>query len=263
MLVPPGTKVKLKTYDPDDTGSLRDEDEAETELNSHLKELSKLQKLLYAENKWSVLMILQGMDTSGKDGTIRNVMSGLTPLGVEVKAFKEPHEEELAHDFLWRVHQAAPRRGYIGIFNRSHYEDVVVVRVHEMVPRKVWKARYEQINQFEKMLVKNGTIILKFFLHISKAEQKERLEERLHDPTRFWKFSLKDVEERQYWPAYRQAYEDALTKCGTEWAPWHVVPADKKWYRNLVVARTLVETLKALDMKYPPPNLDLDKVVIK
>lgn len=262
MLVKPGSKVALKGYDPDDTGSCRLEEQAEKELQPLLGELSKLQKLLYAENQRSLLVILQGMDTSGKDGTIRNVMAGLTPLGVQVKAFKEPHEEELAHDFLWRVHQAVPRRGYIGIFNRSHYEDVLVVRVHELVPKKVWKARYDQINVFEKLLVKNGTIVLKFFLHISKAEQRQRLEERLHDPTRFWKFSLKDVEERRYWPAYRKAYEDALTKCSTKWAPWHIVPANKKWYRNLVVATTIVQTLRSLDMKYPPPSLDISKVVM-
>ncbi len=262
MLLKPGTKVSLKDYDPDDTGSYRSADEAEEETQALLTQLNKLQYLLYAENKRALLVVLQGMDTSGKDGTIRKVMGGLSPLGVEVKAFKAPHEEELAHDFLWRVHQAVPRKGYLGIFNRSHYEDVLVVRVHDLVPAKVWQARYKQINQFEKILVKNYVIILKFFLHISKAEQKRRLEERLNDPTRFWKFSLKDVQERKSWPAYRRAYEECLTRCGTRWAPWHLVPANNKWYRNLVVARAMVETLRRLDMKYPPPTLDLAKVVI-
>ena len=202
------------------------------------------------------------MDTSGKDGTIRHVMSGLSPLGVRVKAFKAPTEEELGHDFLWRVHKEVPRQGFIGIFNRSHYEDVLVVRVHELVPRKVWKSRYEQINDFEKLLVKNNVILLKFFLHISKSEQKARLEERLSDPTRYWKFSLADVKEREYWSVYRKAYEDVLTRCSTKWAPWHLVPANHKWYRNLVVAETIVDTLRALKMEYPSPSIDLSKVRI-
>jgi PPK2 family polyphosphate:nucleotide phosphotransferase len=263
MLVKPGTKVSLKDHDPDDTGSYQTADEAEKETAELTEELSKLQNLLYAEDRRALLIVLQGMDTSGKDGTIRHVMSGLTPLGVQVTAFKVPHEEELAHDFLWRVHQATPRRGYIGIFNRSHYEDVLVVRVHDLVPPRVWKARYDQINDFEKILVKNKTIILKFFLHISKKEQKERLQDRLQDPTRFWKFSLKDVEERRYWSAYLRAYEDCLSHCSTKWAPWYIVPADKKWYRNLVVARTVVQTLRDCKMEYPAPKLDLTKVVIK
>jgi PPK2 family polyphosphate:nucleotide phosphotransferase len=262
MLVKPGSKVSLKDYDPDDTDGYSSPDKAEGVLQEHIHELYKLQNLLYAENRRSLLIVLQGMDTSGKDGTIRKVMAGLSPLGVQVKAFKAPNEEELAHDFLWRVHRCVPRTGYIGIFNRSHYEDVLVVRVHDLVPRKVWKARYEQINHFERILVKNNVIILKFFLHISKAEQKNRLEARLKDPTRFWKFSLKDVEERRYWPAYRKAYEDALSRCSTKWAPWHIVPANNKWYRNLVVAQTIVETLRDLDMHYPPPSIDLSKVTI-
>jgi PPK2 family polyphosphate:nucleotide phosphotransferase len=262
MLIKPGTSVALKDYDPDDTGPYQSVEEAEPVLAEHLKELAKLQSLLYAENHRALLIVLQGMDTSGKDGTIRHVLSGMSPLGVQVKAFKAPNEEELAHDFLWRVHQVVPRQGYIGIFNRSHYEDVLVVRVHELVPRKVWKARYQQINDFEKMLVKNQVILLKFFLHISKDEQKQRLEQRLTDPARYWKFSLKDVEERRYWSAYRKAYEAALTECSTKWAPWHIVPANRKWYRNLVVAETLVQTLRDLDMKYPPPSIDLSQVKI-
>jgi PPK2 family polyphosphate:nucleotide phosphotransferase len=262
MLVKPGTKVSLKDYDPDDTGGYKSAEDVDDEIKALLEELNKLQYLLHAENKHALLVVLQGMDTSGKDGTIRKVMGGLTPLGVEVKAFKAPHEEELAHDFLWRVHNAVPRRGYVGIFNRSHYEDVLVVRVHDLVPAKVWKARYEQINQFEKILVDNNVVILKFFLHISKKEQKRRLQDRLNDPTRYWKFSLKDVEERKYWSDYREAYEAALTRCSTEWAPWHIVPANHKWYRNLVVAKAMVKALRELDMHYPPPTMDLSKVVI-
>jgi PPK2 family polyphosphate:nucleotide phosphotransferase len=263
MLVKPGSKVALKHIDSADTGSYQGPDDVEKPLAEQLKELAKLQNLLYAENRRSVLIILQGMDTSGKDGTIKHVMAGLSPLGVHVKAFKAPTGEELAHDFLWRVHQAVPRHGYIGIFNRSHYEDVLVARVHDLVPRKVWKARYRQINNFEQMLTKNGVVILKFFLHISKAEQKRRLEDRLHDPTRYWKFSLDDVKEREHWSAYRKAYEAALTKCSTEGAPWHIVPADHKWYRNLVVAETIVTALRDLDMKYPEAAVDLSKIKLE
>jgi PPK2 family polyphosphate:nucleotide phosphotransferase len=262
MLVKPGTKVSLKDYDPNDTGSYSSPEEVQEPMRKQLDELTKLQNLLYAECGRALLVILQGMDTSGKDGTIRHVMSGLSPLGVHVKAFKAPTEEELAHDFLWRIHQEVPRYGDIGIFNRSHYEDVLVVRVHELVPRKVWKARYDQINQFERLLVKNNFIILKFFLHISRAEQKARLEQRLTDPTRYWKLSLKDVEERQYWSDYRKAYEAALSLCSTKWAPWHIVPANNKWYRNLYVAETIVRTLRDLDLQYPQPKIDLSKVTI-
>jgi PPK2 family polyphosphate:nucleotide phosphotransferase len=263
MLVKPGTKVSLKDFDPSDTGGFGSPEEAEQPLRKQLDELVKLQNLLYADSRHSLLVILQGMDTSGKDGTIRHVMSGLSPQGVQVKPFKAPTDEELAHDFLWRVHKAVPRHGDIGIFNRSHYEDVLVVRVHGLAPRKIWKGRYEQINQFEKMLVKNNVIVLKFFLHISKAEQKVRLEHRLADPTRYWKFSLADVEERNYWSAYRKAYEATLTRCSTKWAPWHIVPANHKWHRNLVVAETIVQALRELDMRYPPPSVDLSQVTIK
>jgi len=262
-VVKPGSKVSLRDIDPADTGSYKSSADVEQATQSYLEELNKLQFLLYAESKRALLIVLQGMDTSGKDGTIRHVMSGASPLGVQVKAFKAPHEEELAHDFLWRVHQAVPRRGYIGIFNRSHYEDVLVVRVHDLVPKKVWKTRYDQINAFEKSLTENNVVILKFFLHISKKEQKDRLEERLQDPSRYWKFSMNDVEERRFWGDYREAYEDALSRCSTAWAPWHIVPADKKWYRNLVVARTIVKTLRDQKMEYPPPAIDLTQVKIE
>jgi PPK2 family polyphosphate:nucleotide phosphotransferase len=261
MLIEPGTKVSLKDYDPDDTGSFRSAEQATEVLRAQQEELAHLQYLLYAENKRALLVILQGVDAAGKDGTIRHVMSAVSPLGVQVKPFKVPNDEERAHDFLWRIHRAVPPYGNIGIFNRSHYEDVLVVRVHDLVPKKVWKKRYSQINEFEKMLVRNNVVILKFFLHISKDEQKQRLEERLKDPTRQWKLSLQDVEERKYWSAYRKAYEAVLSRCSTEWAPWQLVPANRKWYRNLVVAETIVQTLRDLHMDYPAPSVDLSQIV--
>jgi PPK2 family polyphosphate:nucleotide phosphotransferase len=263
MQVKPGDKVSLKHYDPADTGAYDSAEDVEDTLRKQLEELVHLQTLLYAQSRHALLIILQGMDTGGKDGTIKHVMSGLSPQGVTVKAFKEPTPEELAHDFLWRVHKATPQHGEIGIFNRSHYEDVLVVRVHDLVPKKVWKARYAQINSFEKTLAQSGTIILKFFLHISKDEQKKRLEERLRDPTRYWKFSKKDVEERRYWGDYRKAYEAALTQCSTPWAPWYIVPANHKWYRNLYVAETVAQALRDLDMHYPPALEDLSGIVIE
>jgi PPK2 family polyphosphate:nucleotide phosphotransferase len=262
-IVKPGAKVSLGDYDPSDTGSYRSAEDASEALQAHLDELIKLQNLLYAESKHSLLIVLQGMDTSGKDGTIRHVMSGLSPLGVQVQAFKAPTHEELSHDFLWRVHKVVPPLGAIGIFNRSHYEDVLVVRVHELVKPKVWKDRFKQINQFERTLVKNNTILLKFFLHISADEQKKRLEERLADPTRYWKFSMHDVEERHFWDDYQKAYEDALENCSTKHAPWRIVPANHKWYRNLVVAETIVKALRDLDMKYPDASVDLSRIVIE
>lgn len=217
---------------------------------------------LFAENRRSVLLVLQGMDTSGKDGTIRAATTGINPLDFSITAFKQPSMEELDHDFLWRIHKATPGRGRIGIFNRSHYEDVLVVRVHKLVPRSVWRARYEAINRFERYLTANGTTVLKCFLHISKDEQRQRLEARLADPTKRWKFSKADVEERKLWDDYQQAYEDALTRCNTEYAPWHVVPADRKWYRNLVVSNLLRETLEKMDPKFPPEEEGLDKIVV-
>ena len=262
LRVKPGTKVSLDDYDPADTGPYKSADDVADKLKEHIDELDRLQNLLYAESRRALLIVLQGMDASGKDGTIRHVMTGLNPQGVSVVPFKVPSDEERAHDYLWRVHKVTPRFGQIAIFNRSHYEDVLVVRVHDLVPKKTWKARYEQINQFEKMLAKNHVILLKFFLHISKAEQKTRLEARLQDPARYWKFSMHDVEERRHWPGYRKAYEEALTRCSTKLAPWHIVPANHKWYRNLVVAQTVVQALRDLDMKYPEPTVDLSKIVI-
>ena len=260
--IKPGQRVSLSDYDPDDTALVKSKKEA-ADLNDAIQQrLSDLQELLYAERKHKLLIVLQGMDTSGKDGTVRHVMGGgFNPASVKVVSFKKPTEEELAHDFLWRVHEHTPGAGEVSVFNRSHYEDVLVVRVHKLVPDNVWKKRYEQINEFEKMLSENGTTILKFFLHISKKEQKKRLQERVEDPTKRWKFQHGDIEERKLWKQYTKAYEDALEKTSTEWAPWFVVPANQKWYRNYLVGTALVDAMDKLDMKYP--KIDLSDVVIE
>jgi PPK2 family polyphosphate:nucleotide phosphotransferase len=209
-----------------------------------------------------VLIVLQAMDTGGKDGVIRRVFDGVNPQGVRVAGFKVPTPEELSHDYRWRVHKMVPGSGEMVIFNGSHYEDVLVVRVHELVPREAWKNRYRQINEFERILAENGTTILKFFLHIDKDEQKARLQARLDEPDKRWKFSLGDLNERKLWPKYMKAYEDALSKTSTDYAPWYIVPANRKWYRDLVISSVLVETLEKLDMKYPQPEENLDTVVV-
>lgn len=239
-----GTTVKLKDYDPDYTDKHADHDSAQAELATLGNELSELQELLAAAQHHSLLVVLQGMDTSGKDGTIRHVFTSANPQGCEVHSFKEPTQEELLHDFLWRIHKAAPARGMMGVFNRSQYEDVLVVRVHNLVPEDVWSQRYKQINHFEKLLADNRTIVLKFFLHISNEEQKQRLLAREQDRDKAWKLSASDWTERKYWDDYQAAYEDALSKCSTKEAPWYIVPANHKWYRNLAIAQTLVETMR-------------------
>ena len=259
-IVKPGSKFRMKHRNPGDTFGIRRNDKA---LEKTLRRLRELQHLLYADRRYALLIILQGLDAAGKDGTIRHVMSGVNPQGCEVVSFKAPSHEELAHDFLWRIHKAAPNLGNIGIFNRSQYEDVLIVRVHELVPKEVWSKRYQQINDFEKMLTQNGVTILKFFLHISKDEQKERFEARMRDPARNWKLSLPDFEERQHWNNYTEAYEDALHKCSTPWAPWYVIPANKKWFRNYLVAELVVHTLDGMRLKYPPPTVDISKVVLE
>lgn len=262
--VKPGDKVNLEKWNAGETRAYDgDKDEGKEKLLELNEELEALQELLYAQNKHKVLVVLQGMDTGGKDGTIRHVFEGVNPAGVRVASFKVPTAEELAHDYLWRVHKQTPKNGEMVIFNRSHYEDVLVVRVHSLVDEKVWSKRYDQINEFEKHLVENGTLILKFFLLIDKDEQKERLQARLDDPTKQWKFSLGDLEERKLWPVYLKAYEDMLEKTSTEYAPWYVVPANKKWYRNLVVANLIVDALKGLKMSYPKPKDDLTGVVVE
>jgi PPK2 family polyphosphate:nucleotide phosphotransferase len=223
----------------------------------------ELQFRLYAENKQALLIVLQAMDAGGKDGTIRHVMGGLNPQGCRVSSFKKPVGEEAQHHFLWRVHKAVPAKGEIAIFNRSHYEDVLVVRVHDLVPEDVWSKRYDQINDFEKMLSENNVTIVKFFLHISKEEQKERFQQRIDDPTRHWKISLADFEERKYWDDYQQAFEQVLRKCSTKHAPWYVIPSDKKWFRNLAVAEVITETLETMNPRYPEPTVDISKIVLK
>jgi PPK2 family polyphosphate:nucleotide phosphotransferase len=235
--------IKLSDFDPNDDAGLKRED-GEAKLDKLSRELTRLQELLYAASDQSVLIVLQGRDTSGKDGTIKTVMGPLNSLGCNVASFKVPTEKERAHDFLWRVHAQTPGNGEITIFNRSHYEDVLVVRVHKLVPDPVWRARYDHINAFEKLLADSRTIVLKFYLHISKREQEERLLEREQDATKYWKLSAGDWKEREYWNAYTRAYEDAINRCAAPHAPWFIVPANKKWFRNLAVADALVATLR-------------------
>jgi PPK2 family polyphosphate:nucleotide phosphotransferase len=241
--VKPGTKVKLDQCDPKATFGLT-EDLAKARLDKITDELGDLQELLYAARQHSVLIVLQGMDTSGKDGTVKNVMDDVNPLGCRVESFKVPTEEELAHDFLWRVHKVVPPKGMITIFNRSHYEDVLVARVHELAPKAVWKARFRHINEFERTLAESGTIVLKFFLHISNDEQKRRLEARELDASKAWKLSAGDWKERRLWDDYQRAYEEALTKCSSDYARWHIIPANKKWFRNLAIASTIARSLR-------------------
>jgi PPK2 family polyphosphate:nucleotide phosphotransferase len=257
MRVKPGKKVKLAKYDPDETFGWEKGNKASASTDKECERLDSLQYLLYAEHKRALLLVFQGLDAAGKDGTIRHVMSGVNPQGCEVTSFKVPSVEEAAHDFLWRIHQAVPGHGYIGIFNRSHYEDVLVVRVHNLVPKEVWRERYKQINEFEEMLDRNNVKILKFFLHISKDEQKKRFMERIDDPDKRWKISNADFQERKFWDDYTTAYEEALERCSTDAAPWFVIPANKKWFRNLAVSHIVGETLDDLKMKFPPPTVDV------
>jgi PPK2 family polyphosphate:nucleotide phosphotransferase len=262
LRVKPGAKVDLADIDPAGTHGFEKGRDLEAALAKNIARIDELQYLMYAEHRRALLVVLQGIDASGKDGTIRHVMTGFNPQGCRVTPFKAPTPEELAHDFLWRIHHAVPGKGDVAIFNRSHYEDVLVVRVHELVPAPMWKRRYDQINDFERYLAENGVVIVKFFLHISKDEQKRRLERRLEDSTRQWKVALSDFEERKRWKEYQRAYEDAITKCNSKEAPWYVVPADKKWFRNLAVSQILVETLEALDMRFPKPTVDLERITL-
>jgi PPK2 family polyphosphate:nucleotide phosphotransferase len=255
---------RLADIDPKDRNGLPlDKAEIEIATMADVAEIDRLQDILYAEAKHAILVVLQGLDTSGKNGTIHKVFGPIDPLGVLATSFKAPTPPELAHDFLWRVHKVVPPVRVIGVFNRSHYEDVLVARVHGLVPHDRLEARYDQINAFERHLAANDTVILKFFLHISKEEQKARLQARLDDPTKRWKFSPSDLAERKYWDDYQTAYQIALERCGTEWAPWFIVPADRKWYRNAVVARILRATLEALDLAYPADMPGLDKIRIE
>jgi PPK2 family polyphosphate:nucleotide phosphotransferase len=240
-----------------------DKPHAQRQLEKLHARLADAQELLYAENKRALLIVLQAMDAGGKDGTIRHVMNSINPQGCRVTSFKVPTAEELAHDFLWRIHKAVPRRGEIGIFNRSHYEDVLVVRVHDLVPKEVWSRRYDQINDFEAALAAGGVRILKFFLHISRDEQLQRFRERLSDRRKHWKISPDDFKERPYWKKYMRAYSDALGRCSTRHAPWFIIPANRKWFRNLAVSRIIVQTLEGLGMEYPEPAFDVSKIKVE
>jgi PPK2 family polyphosphate:nucleotide phosphotransferase len=263
-LVEPGTRVRLADHDPDANGGLsKDAPEVEARLEAARAKMTELQGRLYAESKQSLLIVLQAMDAGGKDGTIRHVMRGVNPQGCSVTSFKAPTSEELAHDFLWRIHAHTPGKGLIAVFNRSHYEDVLIVRVRKLVPKRIWSRRYAHINAFEKLLADGGTRVLKLFLHISHEEQKERLEARLRDPRKCWKFNPEDLKEREAWDDYVTAYEEALSRCSTEHAPWHIIPANRKWYRNLVVAELVADTLEGMDPQWPAPACDLSGVVVE
>ena len=265
--VKPNFQLSLGSYDPDDTGEYKktdqDKEKAKAATAQLISRLDEMQERLYANGDRAVLIVLQGMDTSGKDGTIKSVMSGVNPQGCKVMSFKAPSPEELGHDFLWRVHQKAPSKGQIGIFNRSHYEDVLITRVHGLVSDKIVKRRFNQINEFEEMLHENGTTILKIFLHISKDEQKARLEERIRNPEKRWKFNEGDLEERKLWKSYMEAFEDMLAATSTDYAPWYIVPANRKWYRNLVVADLVVDALEDMKLKTPPAPSGIDFDTLK
>lgn len=254
FMVPPESKVNLGKHDPAFTGKYTDKAHAKAELALTVQKLVGLQKVFYADSSKALLIVLQAMDTGGKDGTIRHVFSGVNPQGCHVKSFKAPSEDELTHDFLWRIHAAVPPKGYIGIFNRSHYEDVLIVRVHNLVPKEVWSARYRQINEFENILSENNVTILKFFLHISKEEQLKRLDARRENPDKHWKFNAGDLKERRHWNDYTRAYEEALSRCSTKEAPWFIIPANNKWFRDLAIANVVTQTLEALKPRYPKPK---------
>lgn len=256
------SKFRLRHFNPGYHEGL-DKDKTREKTDILCRHIGELQHLLYANRTHSLLLVFQGMDTSGKDGAGRHLLQYVTPAGVETNNFKVPNSDELSHDYLWRIHKAMPHYGNIGVFNRSHYEDVLAVRVLKLKPREVWFARYEQINAFEKMLVQNNVVVLKFFLHISKEEQAQRLKARLNDPAKNWKFEMNDVKMRGYWNDFQTAYADAIHRCSSEYAPWHVIPANHKWYRDYVIARIVVKALEKLKMKWPKPKEDLSKIKIK
>lgn len=261
FLVEPGSAVKLHKFDPGYKGKHLSHQDAEPEIERHRQRLSELQHLLYAEKKHALLIVLQALDAAGKDGTVTHVMSAMNPQGTVVTGFKQPTSEELEHDFLWRVHRWAPARGTVAIFNRSHYEDVLVARVHKLAPKEVWSERYELINDFEKLLHReNHTHIIKFFLHISREEQLERFKQRLDDPARNWKISNSDYKERELWDDYTEAYEEALSKTSHSHAPWYVIPSNHKWFRNLAVSQIVAATMEDLGMKMPSPQVDLKEI---
>lgn len=259
----PGKRIRLADFDPAYTGGVSGKKEAKRRLAKNIEALADLSYRLYAEAQRSLLLVLQGMDTSGKDGTIRNAMKGFNPQTCRVTSFKTPSSEELSHDFLWRIYRATPAKGEIAIFNRSHYEDVLIVRVHKLVPRREWETRYDRINAFERLLTQGGTTIVKLFLHISKEEQRRRLQARLDDPTKRWKFRRDDLVDRELWDQYERAYEIALSRCNTDYAPWYIVPSDHKWYRNLVVSDILRKVLEKMAPQFPPPMEDVGNVVVR
>jgi len=261
-----GGKFRLKDYDTSDTGDVKNKEQSQKIIDNRAGLLSNLQEKLYAQDRWAVLLIFQAMDAAGKDGAIKHVMSGVNPQGCDVHAFKTPSNEELNHDYLWRAHRCVPERGKIGIFNRSYYEEVLVVRVHPtnlqaqklpdaLITKHIWEQRYEDINAFEKYLANNGVVIRKFFLHVSKKEQKRRFLERLEESKKNWKFSMADVKERGYWKDYQEAYEEMIRNTATKHSPWYVIPADNKWYTQLIVASSIISTLEELDLCFP----DVDK----
>jgi PPK2 family polyphosphate:nucleotide phosphotransferase len=255
--VEPGAKVRLSKIDPSYTGKNETHDKALPEIQKHVERMDKLQYLLYADGKQSLLVVLQALDAAGKDGVIRHVFSGMNPQGTFVFGFKQPSKEEAAHDFLWRAHLRTPGKGEVVIFNRSHYEDVLVVRVHKLVGQAVWSKRYDLINDFEKMLTQDDTTILKFFLHISPEEQLSRFKQRLDDPARNWKISDADYSERELWPKYVDAYEDAMERTSTKRAPWYVIPSNHKWFRNLAVSQIIADTMDEMGLKLPPTHVDI------
>lgn len=259
-------RVKLDKFDPDDTGPFSADDEGKAEarklLKKQKKKLADLQNVLYADSSHSLLVVLQALDAGGKDGTIRKVTTGINPQGVRVTSFKAPTPEELAHDFLWRIHKAVPEKGMVGVFNRSHYEDVLVVRVRDIAPKKVWSKRYEMINNFEELLLESGTSIIKIYLNISKDEQKERFQARLDNPDKHWKFNPADLADRELWRDYQKAFEDVFSKCSSKDAPWYIVPANHKWYRDVVVAQAMIEALEAMKLRYPDIDFDPSTVTI-
>lgn len=254
--------VNLRRFPTDETGEFASKVDAQAAIEKNIEKLRELQGVLYAEAKHALLVVFQAMDAGGKDGAIQHIFTGVNPQGCVVTSFKAPTPLEKRHDFLWRHHMHCPPKGFIGVHNRSHYEAVLVERVHSLVPKKVWKERYAHIRRFEQMLIDEGTTIVKFFLHISKKEQKQRLQDRLDDPTKMWKFSSMDVEERKYWDDYQDAYEELLQKCSTDGAPWYVVPSDHKWYRNWVISDALVRTLKGLKMEFPAPEEGIENVKV-
>ncbi|MEM8865762.1 MAG: polyphosphate kinase 2 family protein [Planctomycetota bacterium] len=259
----PGDKIKLADVDPRKIDGEWDKESAAARIAVNTVRSRQLAYQLYAENQRALLLVLQGMDTAGKDGTIRVVTTGINPQSFHITSFKQPSVLELDHDFLWRIHHRVPAHGQIGIFNRSHYEDVLVVRVHNLVPEEVWRTRYQRINEFEEMITEGGVKIVKCFLHVSYEEQRERLQARLDKPHKRWKFSKGDLSERKLWPDYQAAYEDAINKCNTELAPWYIIPSDRKWYRNLVVSELLRDSLEAMSPQFPPCEEGLDDLVIE